>query len=43
MIKIKLEELKKEHIPSIMEIESVSFGKYHWTEKSFLTEIITAL
>ncbi|MCR4881605.1 MAG: ribosomal protein S18-alanine N-acetyltransferase [bacterium] len=39
MIKIKLEELKKEHIPSIMEIESVSFGKYHWTEKSFLTEI----
>ena len=39
MIKIKLEKLKKEHIPSIMEIESVSFGKYHWSENSFFTEI----
>ena len=39
MIKINLETLKQEHIPSIMEIESVSFGKYHWSEKSFLTEI----
>ena len=39
MLKINLETLKKEHIPSIMEIESVSFGKYHWSEKSFLTEI----
>lgn len=39
MYKINLVELKKEHIPSIMEIESVSFGKYHWSENSFLTEI----
>ena len=39
MIKIKLEKLKKEHIPSIMEIESVSFGKYHWSKDSFLAEI----
>ena len=39
MIKIKLEKLKKEHIASIMEIESVSFGKYHWSEKSFEVEI----
>ena len=39
MLRITLEKLKKEHLPSLMEIESVSFGKYHWSEKSFMSEI----
>ena len=39
MIKVCLTEMKEEHTPSIMEIESVSFGKYHWSENSFKTEI----
>lgn len=31
--------MQETDIPSIMEIESVSFGKYHWSENSFRTEI----
>ncbi len=39
MIKIELKRMEEADIPSIMEIESVSFGKYHWSENSFVSEI----
>ena len=39
MIKVDIVKMEEAHIPSIMEIESVSFGKYHWSENSFRTEV----
>ena len=39
MKKIIMEKMNETHIPSIMEIESVSFGKYHWSENSFRAEL----
>lgn len=39
MKKIRIEKMQEKHIPSIMEIESVSFGKYHWSANSFQGEI----
>ena len=39
MIKIAPIKMENEHIPSIMEIEEVSFGKYHWSKESFTAEI----
>jgi len=39
MKNITLQEMTKEHINSIMEIESTAFGKYHWSENSFIAEI----
>ncbi len=43
MIKLRIQKMKEENIPSIMEIESVSFGKYHWSENSFKSEISNRL
>ncbi len=39
MLNIQIEKMQKFHIPSIMEIEAVSFGKYHWSENSFEAEL----
>ncbi len=39
MKKVSIEKMNETHIPSIMEIESVSFGKYHWSENAFRTEL----
>ena len=39
MIKINMQKLKEEYIDSLMEIESVAFGKYHWSENSFKNEL----
>ncbi|MDD3594186.1 MAG: ribosomal protein S18-alanine N-acetyltransferase [Candidatus Gastranaerophilales bacterium] len=38
-MKVSFRNMQEDDIPSIMEIETVSFGKYHWSEKSFITEI----
>ena len=43
MIKINMQKLKEEHINSLMEIESVAFGKYHWSENSFINELTNKL
>ena len=39
MKKVYFEKMQEHHTPSIMEIESVSFGKYHWSENSFKSEM----
>jgi len=39
MIKINVKKMEEKHINSIMEIESVAFGKYHWSANSFSSEI----
>lgn len=39
MTQILIREMQKNDIEQIMEIESVSFGKYHWSKQSFSSEI----
>lgn len=34
-----LRRMRKEDLPGVMEIESVSFGRHHWSEESFLNEM----
>lgn len=34
-----LRRMRKEDLPEVMEIESVSFGRHHWSEDSFLNEM----
>ena len=43
MIKINIQKMEEKHINSIMEIESVVFGKYHWSANSFSSEITNKL
>jgi len=39
MIKIDMKQMEEKHVDSVMEIESASFGKYHWSANSFISEI----
>ena len=43
MIKVAIEKMKENDVPSIMEIEETAFGKYHWSENSFKSEITNKL
>jgi len=35
--------MQKSDVEQIMEIEKVSFGRYHWTKQSFISEIDNAM
>lgn len=39
MSKIKVRAMYESDIEGIMEIESISFGQYHWSKQAFATEI----
>ncbi len=36
---LHLRRMKPADVPGVMEIESVSFGRHHWAEESFLNEM----
>ena len=39
MSNILIKQMEKQDVDGIMEIEKVSFGTYHWSRQSFLTEV----
>jgi [ribosomal protein S18]-alanine N-acetyltransferase len=43
MIEIQIRKMQNKDIDQIMEIESVSFGSYHWSAKAFGAEITNKL
>lgn len=36
---LEIRRMRPQDVPSVMEIESVSFGRHHWSDESFYNEI----
>lgn len=39
MLKFKIQEMERENIDDILQIEELCYGAHHWSRESFLTEL----